>query len=124
MKKEKTSDRLKKIMAQCNLKQVDILNLAKPYCEKYNVKLGKSDLSQYVSGKVEPSQNKLTVLSLALKVSETWLMGYDVDDDNLVRIDSLSNLDKELLTLMYSLDENQKKQLLAQLKTFFTSKDN
>lgn len=40
--------------------------------------MGKSDISQYVSGKVEPGQDKLTILGLALNVSEAWLMGYDV----------------------------------------------
>lgn len=78
MKTSNTSDRLKQLIAERNLRQVDILNAAKPYCAKYNVKLEKNDLSQYVSGKVEPGQEKLTILGLALNVSETWLMGYDV----------------------------------------------
>ena len=65
-------------MVARNLKQIDILNLAKPFCMEYNIRLNKNDLSQYVSGKVEPGQNKLTVLGLALNVSEAWLMGYDV----------------------------------------------
>ena len=77
MKKENTSLRLRRIMAERNLKQVDILRLSEPYCEEYGVKLGRNDLSQYVSGKVEPGQFKLTVLAKALGVSETWLMGYD-----------------------------------------------
>ena len=59
-------------------KQIDILNLCKPYCEQYGVKMNKSDISQYVSGKVEPNQDKLFVLGNALNVSEAWLMGYDV----------------------------------------------
>lgn len=79
MKSSSTSERLKQIMKEKSLKQVDILEAAKPYCEKYGVKLTKSDLSQYVSGKVEPGQEKLTVLGLALNVSEAWLMGYDVN---------------------------------------------
>lgn len=78
MEKENTSIRLKKIMSDRNLRQVDILELCKPYCQKYNVKLGRNDLSQYVTGKVEPGQKKLTVLGLALNVNEAWLMGYDV----------------------------------------------
>lgn len=78
MKITTTSARLKEIMAQRGLRQVDILEAAKPFCAKYGVKLAKNDLSQYVSGKVEPGQEKLTVLGLALGVSETWLMGYDV----------------------------------------------
>jgi len=57
---------------------VSIINRAKPFCSEYGVKLSKSDLSQYVSGKVEPGQNKLYILARALNVSEAWLMGYEV----------------------------------------------
>lgn len=62
MNKEATSARLKKIMEERNLRQVDILNLAKPYCDEYDVKMNKSDLSQYCSGKTEPNQEKLFIL--------------------------------------------------------------
>ena len=78
MEKVSTSERLKQIMRERNLKQVDILEMARPYAEKYNVKLNKGELSQFVNGKVEPGQWKLTILGLALDVSEAWLMGYDV----------------------------------------------
>lgn len=78
MKERNTSDRLKEIMAKNGLRQIDILNKAIPFCKKYNVKLGRNDLSQYISGKVEPSQKKLTVLAETLEVNEAWLMGYDV----------------------------------------------
>lgn len=78
MKKENTATRLKQIMSDKNLRQVDILAKTMPYCKKYGVKMNKSDLSQYCSGKTEPNQNKLFVLSLALNVSEAWLMGFDV----------------------------------------------
>lgn len=78
MKKENTAIRLKQIMEERQLRQVDILEKCKPYCEKFKVKLGRNDLSQYVNGKVEPRQEKLTILGLALNVSEAWLMGFDV----------------------------------------------
>ncbi len=78
MKVASTSSRLKEIMQDRGIRQVDILNAAKPYCIKYGIKLEKNDLSQYVNGKVEPGQEKLTILGLALNVSEAWLMGYDV----------------------------------------------
>lgn len=78
MNKKNTSIRLKEIMAERNLKQVDILKLAQPYSEKYNVKLNKSDISQYISGKTEPGQDKLFILGMALNVNESWLMGFDV----------------------------------------------
>ena len=77
MNKIHTSVRLKQLMAENNLKQVDILRMAKPICKQYNVRLEKNDISQYVSGKTEPGQYKLFVLAKALNVSETWLMGLD-----------------------------------------------
>lgn len=80
MKISSSSIRLKEIMEKQNLKQIDILNKTLPFCEKYNVKMNKSNISQYVSGKVEPSQDKIMVLSMALGVTESWLMGFDGDE--------------------------------------------
>lgn len=79
MKKETTAQRLKLFMEQHALKQVDILDLSRPYCEKYGVKMNKSDISQYVSGKAEPSKEKLVILSKALGVTTDWLIGLDED---------------------------------------------
>lgn len=91
MQVSNTSERLNYLMKTRNLKQSDILEKCKPYCKKYNVKMGRNDLSQYVSGKAKPRQNKLSILALALNVSETWLMGYDVesDDNNKIWINDL-----------------------------------
>lgn len=80
-RKSTTAKRLKQIMIMKGLKQSDILTEAAPYCKKYGIKLNKSDLSQFVNGKVEPGQWKLTILGLALGVSEAWLMGLDVPMD-------------------------------------------
>ena len=77
MKTATTAERLSQLMRQRDLRQVDILRLCQPYCEKYGIKLNRNDLSQYVNGKVEPSQFKLTILAAALGVTEPWLMGYD-----------------------------------------------
>lgn len=79
MKASSTSQRLRQIMNLRGLRQVDILRSAEPYCKQFGVKLNKNDLSQYVSGKTVPGQDKLTILGLTLGVSEAWLMGYDVD---------------------------------------------
>lgn len=65
-------------MKKNNLRQKDILDLLEPFCRLYDVKFNKSDLSQYLSGKSEPNQDKLYILSEALKVNVAWLMGYDV----------------------------------------------
>ena len=78
MKPYSTSQRLKELRDKYKITQAEILRMAKPYCDKYGVKLTKSALSQYFSGKHEPEQDKLTILGLALNVSEAWLMGYDV----------------------------------------------
>lgn len=99
MKIANTSDRLKEIMRERNLKQVDILNAAAPYCKKYNVKLNKSDISQYISGKTEPNQNKLYVLSEALNVNVSWLMGFDepMERENTLTFDYI--FDKSYITV-------------------------
>jgi len=109
--KTTTADRLKQIMHERNIKQVDILELCQPYCKKYNEKLGKSLLSQYISGSVVPGQNKLTILGLALNVNEVWLMGYDVPKarvDNTIdtQVDlNLSLNERKHITKYRALDE-------------------
>ncbi|MBU7218390.1 helix-turn-helix domain-containing protein [Staphylococcus gallinarum] len=72
------SNRLKEAMITSNLKQVDIVEKSKKYFEDTGVKISKTDLSQYVNGKVKPGQNKLYVLAKVLDVSEAWLLGFDV----------------------------------------------
>lgn len=83
MKNSNTRMRLRSLMEERGLRQTDILRAAEPFCAKFSVKLNKSDLSQYLSGKSEPGQDKLAVLSMALDVSEGWLMGYDVPAERL-----------------------------------------
>lgn len=101
MERTTTAKRLEYLMRTRNLRQVDILELCKPYCLKYNIKLRKNDLSQYVSGKVSPGQDKLTVLGLALNVNEVWLMGYDVpmERDRSISINefSISEQEKQII---------------------------
>lgn len=84
MKEYTTAQRLGQLMDLRQLRQVDILRAAEPFCRKYGIRLNKNDLSQYVSGKVEPGQEKLTILGLALNVSEAWLMGYDVPPERTI----------------------------------------
>ena len=72
-----TAERLAEFMKREGLKQVDIIDKCEPFLKKYGVKMNKSDISQYISGKSEPNQRKLAVLSEALGVSVDWLMGYD-----------------------------------------------
>lgn len=76
--KKTTSERLKEYMNMTGLRQVDILEKCKPFCDEHDIRIGRNDLSQYVSGKVTPRQDKLSIIGMALGVSEAWLMGYDV----------------------------------------------
>ena len=89
--KKTTAERLQEIMEMRKLKQVDVVKLCQPYAQRLGVKLQKSALCQYISGKNEPNQYRLTVLALALNVSEAWLMGYDVPMDR-PKITTDSNL--------------------------------
>ena len=118
MKKYTTSERLKQIMNQRGLKQVDILNMALPYCEKYGVKLNRNDLSQYVNGKVEPGQQKLSILGLALNVSEAWLMGYEVPiirevADPPVKEYQLTKNERRIINLFKQLDDIQQENIIS-----------
>lgn len=80
--KETTAQRLAQIMSERNLRQVDILRESEKYQKELGIKLGKSALSQYVSGKSVPDQDKLVLLAKTLNVSASWLMGYDVVKSN------------------------------------------
>lgn len=77
MRVSNTAERLKLIMEQRGMKQVDLLEAVMPICKAHGIKMNRSNISQYVNGSVQPGQDKLSVFSLALGVSETWLMGYD-----------------------------------------------
>lgn len=114
-----TADRLKEIMATRKLRQVDILNMCQPFCQKYDVKLQKNDLSQYISGKYTPSQTKLTILGLALNVSESWLMGYDVPMGRYTKTSSadLTEDEAELVELYRSVPDDKKVLCLQMIKT-------
>lgn len=120
--KESTSDRLKQIMSERNLKQVDILNLSSPYCTKYNVKMNKSDISQYVSGKVEPSQEKLVILGMALDVSEAWLMGLDVSKER-KKNSTKANEDIDLLYKLSLLDQRDKEIIIDMIDSMLSRKE-
>lgn len=127
MNRENTAIRLKTIMNIRGLRQVDILNLSIPYCEKYNIKMNKSDLSQYCSGKTEPNQEKLFILGNALNVSEAWLMGFDVPMERVSgktenkQISFTSEKSKEILEICEQLSSNNQQRVLTYSKTLLST---
>jgi len=81
-------ERFSSLLKQKNIKQVDLLRLA----EERGIKLGKSQLSQYVSGKTLPRKDMLKFLSEVLNVEADWLLGAesDTEDESSVRTFSKS----------------------------------
>lgn len=66
---ESCSQRISEALKHRNMKQADLCKLAK---------VPKSSLSLYLSGAYEPKQDRIYDMARVLKVSEAWLMGYDV----------------------------------------------
>lgn len=65
------AERLARAMEDKGMKQVDIIRAA----EERGEKLGKSHISQYVSGKTMPRDNILQLLADILDVDKEWLRG-------------------------------------------------
>lgn len=79
------SDRLKQSMESAGIKQADLIRLA----ENQGKKLGKSQVSQYVSGKTIPRKDVLDVLALVLGVDRDWLLGGAGEQATAVRSQSV-----------------------------------
>lgn len=114
--KTNTSNRLKQIMSERSLKQVDILNLSMPYQKKYGIKLSKSTLSQYVNGVQSPDQNRIYLLAKTFGVSEAWLMGFDVPMIESEHSKSASSIVEEIAKVSSKLEEPRQKIVLDTAK--------
>ena len=68
---ERFATRLRKAMDNRGFKQVDLVRVA----EQAGVKMGKSHVSQYVSGKTMPREDILDFLARELGVTADWLKG-------------------------------------------------
>lgn len=113
MEKTTTSERLQYLIRTVPIKQTEILEKCNLYSEKLGTKITKSSLSQYVSGKVTPSGDKVYLLSKALGVNPSWLMGYD-------SAQYLSKASKELMeqsSTELSINENNIEYLYNKLDT-------
>ena len=72
--------RLNELLQQKKIKQVDLVRLA----EEKGIKLGKSHISQYVSGKTVPRREILQFLAGVLDVEPDWLLVYKITESVLV----------------------------------------
>lgn len=82
---ETFADRLKAAMNEQGLKQVDLVRLA----QQKGIKLGKSHVSQYVSGKTVPRTDILHFLADALQVDPDWLNNNNDNDSTLSDVDKI-----------------------------------
>lgn len=112
MKKENSQIRLKKLMEDRGLRQVDILEKSKPFQDKLGIKMSKTHLSNYINGKSNPDQQKLILLSQTLGVSEPWLMGYDVPMIESIESENNSETIEKTVTVMKKLEEPRQKIVL------------
>ena len=75
MAQETFSDRLRQAMSDRDVRQSDVIRAS----EMLGKKLGKSQMSQYVSGKTIPRRDVAELLARILEVDVTWLLASDAD---------------------------------------------
>ena len=63
-------------MRENNLRQMDILKKTRKLQSELNISMSKAVLSHYVNDRSTPDEKRRRLLSLALDVTEPWLMGY------------------------------------------------
>ena len=74
--------------------------------------IGKSAISQYISGKYAPKQTATHLIAKALNVSEAWLMGYDVPIERIEEVKRIvTKEEQELLNMFHKLDAHDKQEL-------------
>lgn len=75
--------------------------------------LSKSAISQYISGKFEPKQDAIYLISKALDVSEVWLMGLDLPKERVEKIKTaVTPEEKNLLDLYAKLPKEKQTEIL------------
>ena len=107
---ESCGRRIEKALNIRNMKQSQLSKLAN---------IPKSSLSLYLKGAYEPKQDKIYAMANALNVSETWLMGYDVEmeryNNNSINIE-LTESENTMLELFRRIPETQQKILIQMLR--------
>ncbi len=98
---ETFSDRLKMAMEQQGKKQIDMIRAA----AEHGVKLGKSHISQYVSGKNVPRADILHCLADILNVDEEWLRNGRMAEKE--KADEKENTEKNKTELRQKIAENK-----------------
>jgi transcriptional regulator with XRE-family HTH domain len=113
---EPCSVRIRKALSIRNMTQTEL-------CAK--AKISKSSLSEWLSGKHEPKQDKTYILAQALNVDPVWLWGYDVPMEKQAQPEqkkiplteeSLNEGEKLLLQLFRQIPEDRQPEALDLLR--------
>ncbi len=75
MADSKFSSRLNTLLQEKKIKQIELVRMA----EEKGIKLGKSHISQYVSGKTVPRKEILQFLADVFEVDVAWLLGNNIE---------------------------------------------
>jgi alanine-synthesizing transaminase len=102
MQNEVFSSRLKEAMQRSGLKQVDLIRMA----AEQGIKLGKSHMSQYVSGKTLPRDPMIKFLASALSVEPKWLAG--AKDQGKINEEDGTNMDEQNRTKSRTFSKSKK----------------
>ena len=92
--------RLNQAMADADMTQADLAR---------RTGITEASISNYRKGKYEPKHKQIYLLATALNVSPSWLMGFDLPENE-------SALDTALSALWKELSEDQKKQVLDYIR--------
>ena len=115
---ETCANRIKKALSIRNMTQTEL-------CAK--AKISKSSLSEYMSGKYIPRQDKVFILAQALNVDPVWLWGYDVPMEKESEIEitndspsepQLTGVDKELWEVLKLMPDDAKRSILDMARVF------
>lgn len=127
MRKPKTTTtdslayRLYHAMVQRGFRNCDICDQA----AKLGVKMGSSTISQYISGKYIPKQDKIILLSRILGVPQLWLMGVTpLEDMAGTSLQDFENpLESEVLRNFRSLNKEGKELAIRLLRTIADTRE-
>lgn len=113
---ESCGKRIAKALAVRNIRQADLAEMTN---------IPKSSLSLYLKGAYEPKDDRIYIIAKALRVSEAWLMGYDVpmektEENNPSEL-QLTGIDKELWEVLKMIPEEQKRLFLEMGRAFAKS---
>ena len=109
---ESCGKRIAQALAARNMRQADLAEITN---------IPKSSLSLYLKGAYEPKDDRIYVIAKALRVSEAWLMGYDVPMEREEKEKSpsepqLTGVDKELFEALKRMPKEKKLWLLEMIQ--------